>query len=253
MRIPQAIFTSLRGDRISGYQLAVKSEGIGEELAHELNTWGPAHDSLLDEMTDEPSVNFHPLGPEHFCLSLTRSAGAEYSERAGARIYTQMFVLPREGLARFDNNPLLILRTLESAGRVEVHDEVPQNLRALPLVGRAGEADKHSLEKILRKLTPEALSNLASTVLENPSVGLASSLPPRSLFSALLQLVPPEDRLKISFTTGLRHSPRRPFRLFLLPSDPIALRQFQRQSNVTVVELPPHSSSPKGSKLMKAK
>ena len=111
----------------------------------------------------------------------------------------------------------------------------------------------HGLEQILQRLAPEALSNLATTVLENPSVGVSSSLPPRSLFSALFQLVPPEDRLKVSFTTGLRHSPRRPFRFFLLPSDPTARRQFQRQSNVTVVELPPQSSSQKESKRMKSK
>lgn len=246
MRIPQAIFTSLRGDRIAGYQLAVKSEGIGDDLAQELNTWGPAHDSLLDELAEEPSVNFHPLGQVYFCLSLTRPAGAEYSGRAGARVYTQMFVLPREGLARFDNNPLLILRALETAGRIEVYDEVPPMLRPLPLVGRAGEADMHGFEQILMNLSPEALSHLATTVLENPSVGLASALPPRALFAALFQLIPLEDRLKVSFTTGLRHSLRRPFRLFLLPNDPLARRQFQRHAGVTVVELPPKSNSLKG-------
>ncbi|MBC7852560.1 MAG: hypothetical protein IAF94_03905, partial [Pirellulaceae bacterium] len=86
MRIPQAIFTSLRSQKISGYQLAAKSSEIGDELARELTVWGPAHDSLLDETALEPSVNFHPLGQDHFCLSLTSSAGAEYSSRAGARV-----------------------------------------------------------------------------------------------------------------------------------------------------------------------
>ena len=171
MRIPQAIFTSLRGQRIAGYQLAATSDGIDDELARELTSWGPAHDSLLDESTEEPSINFHPLGLDHFCLSLTSSAGAEYSGRAGARIYTQMFVLPREALARFENNPFRILRVIEASGRAATHDEVPPRLRSIPLVGKAGEADLDNLEQILEQLGPEPLTNLAAAVLDSSSVG----------------------------------------------------------------------------------
>ena len=243
VRIPQAIFTSLRGEQFAGYQLAAKSGEIGEDLARELNTWGPAHDSLLDEKSGEPSVNFHPLGREHYCLSLTSSSGPEYSGRAGARIYTQMFVLSQESLARFENNPLLILRTLEAAGRVIVHDELPPTLRSVPLVGRAGEADMGDMERVLEQIPPEALTELVTAVLESSCVGLAMSIAPLCLFSALFQLLPQEDRPKVSFTTGLRHSVRRPFRLFLLPEDPAIRRQFQRQSDVKVVELQPKKAS----------
>lgn len=237
MRIPQAIFTSLRGQRLAGYQLAAKSDEIDDELARELNAWGPAHDSLLDEAADEPSINFHPLGTEHFCLSLTSSAGAEYSCRAGARIYTQMFVLPREALTRFDNNPFLVLRAIEAGGRAAIRDDLPPRLRSLLLVGRAGGVEPSSLGELFEEVEPASLTDLASTVLESSSVGLATSLPAGPLFSALFQLVPLADRLKVSFTTGLRYSPRRPFRLFLLPGDPTARRQFKRLSGVTVVEL----------------
>ena len=239
MRIPQAIFTSLRGQKLEGYQLAAVSDGIGDELARELNVWGPAHDSLLDETADVPSVNFHSLGEELFCLSLTSSAGAEYSGRAGARIYTQMFVLSREALQRFDNNPWLILRTTLAAGRAGIFDDLPPRLRSLPLIGRAGEAHLGSLEQLSKELDPKLLSSLAAAVLEAQSVALATPLEPRLVVSALFEILSPEDRLKVSFTTGLRHSPRRPFRLFLLPHDPAALRHFHRQPGVSVVNLEP--------------
>lgn len=238
MRIPQAIFTSLRGEQFAGYQLAARSAEIGEDLARELVNWGPAHDSLLDEESGVPSINFHPLRGESFCLSLTSSAGSEYSGRAGARIYTQMFVLSHEALARFDNNPLLILRTLEAAGRISVFDELPGVLRSVPLVGRAGEADLGCLERVLEQIPPEGLTNLVTSLLESSSVGLDTSLAPRALLSALFQLLQPDERLRVSFTTGLRHSPRRPYLLFLLPQDPVTRRQLQRQTGVTVVELP---------------
>lgn len=237
MRIPHAIFTSLRGERLEGYQLAATSEEVTKELARELNTWGPAHDSLLDEHSLEPSVNFHPLSGDYYCLSVTRSAGAEYSGRAGARIYTQMFLLSPEALARFGNNPFLIRRAIQAAGRELVLADPLSRLRSFPLVGRAGDSDSGDSEQQGEQVSPEALQRLASTVVENPAVALATLGSPATLFAALFQRLTPEHRLQVSFTTGLRHSARRPFRLFVLPSDPAVRRQFQRQIGVTVFEL----------------
>ena len=234
MRIPQAIFTSLRGERLEGYQLAAKSEEISDDLARELNTWGPAHDSLLDAA--EPSINFHPVSQDCFCLSLTSSAGAEYSGRTGARIYTQMFLLSREALARFDNNPFLIRRAIQAAGRELVHAELPGRLRSIPLVGRAGSADG-TCPDLRGQLDPDALRDLAKTVVENTSVALVTAVPAAALFALLFDRLAPDHRLRASFTTGLRPSPRRPFRLYLLPPDPAVRRQFMRQTGVTVVEL----------------
>jgi len=235
MRLPQAIFTSVRGQKIAGYQLAARSEEIGEELAHELTVWGPAHDSLLEEDTDEPSINFHPLGPDHFCLSLTRSAGEEYSGRGGARIYTQMFVLTREALARFDHNPLLILRAIETSGRLITFEDIPDRIRSIPLVGRTHEATALDGDEL--QVETDSLAPVAAAVLKDESLGVATSLPPRRFLSLLLRQIPREERLKVSFTTGLRPSPRRPFRLCLLPSDPVARRPFLRQAGLTVFEL----------------
>src|SRR5687767_6025430 len=110
MRLEQAIFTSTRGSRLNGYQLAARSNGVSEELAKELTTWGPTHDSLWDTRHDARSVNFHPLSTGTYCLSCTTIAGEEYSGRGGGRIYTQMFVLPGEALTRFAHDPFLILR-----------------------------------------------------------------------------------------------------------------------------------------------
>lgn len=238
MRIPQAIFTSLRGQKLAGYQLAAVSEGIDDDMARELNVWGPAHDSLIEEAPEEPSVNFHPLGEENFCLSLTRPAGAEYSGRKGPRVYTQMFILSHEALAQFDNNPWLILRAILAAGRASIYDEPPSALRLVPLVGRAGDSNP-AVQQFLQQVTEESFLGLAATVLKKPSVGLATLHSPRLVVSALFHLLAPKDRLKVSFTTGLRHSARRPFRLFALPRDVVVRHQFERLQGVTVVEFNP--------------
>src|SRR4029079_17911031 len=98
--------------------LAATSPGIKPDLAKELTLWGPAHDSLWHTQPGARSINFHPLAGGEFCLSCTTLAGSEYSGRGGGRVYTQMFLLTGELLARFANDPFLILRAIEGAGMV---------------------------------------------------------------------------------------------------------------------------------------
>src|SRR5437763_11404572 len=141
MRIEQAILPSIHGSRLNGYQLAATSSGITPAQAKELTVWGPAHDSLWDTRCDARSVNFHPLSDGAFCLSCTTLAGAEYSGRGGGRVYTQIFVLNRDALAQFANDPFLVLRALSAAGRLVVFDQVLSMLPSVSLLVQGIEAD----------------------------------------------------------------------------------------------------------------
>jgi hypothetical protein len=235
MHLPQAIFTSLRGPRLDGYQLAARSAEIDDELARELNAWGPAHDSLLNPREGAESINFHPVaGGAWYCLSRTIVAGAEYSHRSGGRIYTQMFLIPPEGLARFGNNPFLILRALRAGGRLMVHQELPERLRPLPLVGRSPGTELAS--------APDAeqaadLIELERAVRHSPSVAVLGTTEAEPWFAALFRRLPADERLHVSFSTGLKPTGCRPFKLFVAPPDPVQQRQLCRQSGVSIVQL----------------
>lgn len=233
MRVPQAIFTSLRGKRLDGYQLAARSDEIDDDLARELQTWGPAHDSLHDPRCE--SINFHPVMSEAwYCLSRTVCSGAEYSGRSGGRIYTQMFLLPPEGLARFANNPFLVLRALRAAGRLVVFADIPQKLRSLRLVGRAVENQNEPDES---ELPAEALSALADALRNSAAVAVHGGAA-EPWFSALFDQLTPDVRRDTSFSTGLKPTMGRPFKLFVAPKDPAQQRQLGRQSGVRIVTLP---------------
>src|SRR5688500_15486534 len=102
--VEQAIFTSARGERMAGYQLTSRSSGIDDELANQLSNWGPAHDSLESRL-GRSSVNVHLLEGDRICIGYTQLAGAEYSGRAGGRVYTHSFILDRDALVPFQGNP----------------------------------------------------------------------------------------------------------------------------------------------------
>src|SRR5262249_9094325 len=141
MRLEQAIFTSVKSSRLEGYQLAAASSGVSPAIAQELTVWGPAHDSLWDTRRDARSINFHPRTTGDCRLPCTTRAGEESSGRGGGRIYTQMFVVPRRVLERFAFDPFLILRALSAAGRLVIHDTVPERLPTAPILGRSDKPD----------------------------------------------------------------------------------------------------------------
>jgi len=237
MRIEQAIFTSIKSSRLEGYQLAAASEGISPEQAKELTAWGPAHDSLWDTRCDARSVNFHPLSDGSFCLSCTMIAGAEYSGRGGGRVYTQMFVLSRDALAPFANDPFLVLRALSAAGRLTVLDKISNTLSSVPLLGRTVKADATLAHSIVEEVGEKIFHDVAQAVAAGGRVAVLTNGHVERLFQAVLHTFSDEQRLSVSFTTGLKDSPRRPFKLFVLPNDPATVRQSQRVSAAKIIDL----------------
>ncbi len=237
MLVNQAIFTSIRSDRNDGYQLAASSPGIPSEDAQELAQWGPGHDSLYSTSADSGSTNFHRLQSGKFCISRTVLAGHEYSGRGGQRVYTHSFLVDYEALARFAFNPIRIMDALFAAGRTDVIDTPPRQLDPIPLVGRASAVNTGVLQRVTSDLGAHKLASLLKAALDCSGLGIVSAVHPPRLFSALLDLLPPPHRTRFWFTTGLRVSSRRPFRLAVLPQDPEEQRRAVRQFRMTAVDL----------------
>jgi hypothetical protein len=237
MRLEQAIFTSVRSERLDGYQLAARSGDVTDELAQELTAWGPAHDSLWLTAPGTTSVNFHTLSQDRWCVSQTTLSGAEYSGRGGGRVYTQMIVLPRQAIERFAGDPFLVLRALTASGRVTVHEQVPRELPSIPLVGRASGEPFDWMPELAAKAGTKAMRELIEAALRNEPATVVTDLPVERLFQAVLHILQPAQRLDVSFTTGLRPATRRPFRLSMVPPDPSLIRQSPRSHQGKVIEV----------------
>jgi hypothetical protein len=237
MRLEQAIFTSVRSERLDGYQLAARSSDMPDELAQELTAWGPAHDSLWLTEPGATSVNFHPLSHDRWCLSQTTLSGAEYSGRGGGRVYTQMVVLPREAIERFAGDPFLVLRALAASGRITIHEQVPRELPSIPLVGRAAGEPLEWMPELVAKAGVDAMTELTDAAVRNELAAVVTDLPVERLIQAVLHVLAPQQRLEVSFTTGLRPSTRRPFRLSAIPPDPALIRQSPRSHQGKVIEI----------------
>jgi hypothetical protein len=247
MFIQQAIFTSARSGRHAGYRLVADSGAIDSADRRELTVWGPSHDSLLADHADASSVNFHPLPSGANCVSKTVCAGAEYSARGGQQIYTQCLVVPADALSRFGNNPFALLTAARAQGAVRVLSPIPERLEPIQLLGRASPVDRRLLEKIERSQGADWLPAAVQLALAAESIALVGPVPAETVLAAMLNCLPPRWRTACSFTTGLKYSASRGFRIFVAPEDVVDRRQTLRQTEATLLDSgnpPPLESSP---------
>jgi len=235
--IEQAVFTSAETDRQAGYQVVAASPGVADADLRELGIWGPSHDALCDPSPHAVSLNFHPLPSGAFCVGRTVPAGWEYSGRGGRRVYTQCLIVPPPLLTRFANNPFAVLRAATAAGAMRLYQQVPSRLEPVRLAGRAAAVNEALLERLASFPGPAWMAALVQAALGSKRVGVAGGPPGEQVLAGLLNCLPPPWRTQFPFCTGLRISPRRPFRLMALDGGPDDLRRIERLHGMTVLDL----------------
>lgn len=215
MLVEQAIFTSVRGRRSQGYHLVAQSPGVDSELSRFLCTWGPSHASLLCDSPLAESINFSAITPEWYALSRTTHGGPEYSGRGGLQVFTRFLLLRRKQLACFQNDPLALVRTARTLGHLRLHLAPPDQLEPIDLPDHTMMLREQSscnailpMDEVMRIL--QFQNRVAILGLSDPYPTLAQ----------IFRNTPSADRLNLSFTTGLKPSVHREFRLhFLLSAD----------------------------------
>jgi hypothetical protein len=235
--IEQAIYTSAVTERGAGYQVVAQSPGLHDEDARELAVWCPSHDSFLEWGPEAVSYNFHPLPSGAFALSRTVPAGWEYSGRGGVRVYTHCLIVAPEVLLRFSNNPFALMRAALASGMLDIRDPLPSRLESITLVGGATAVDQNLLIELANRPGPAAMAAFVQAAREAVCLAVGGPTQPEKLMAGLLNCLPLTHRTEFSFSTGLKFSPRRPFRLVALPNDPAERRWLEHHNNVTSLDL----------------
>ncbi len=209
MQIEQAIFTSTRSRKSQGYHVVAVSAGITEPVSRSLATWGPSHSALLSDEPDAESLNYHAVGSDWLAVSRTVHGGPEYSGRGGFEVFTHFLLFRPEQLQGYHNNPLQFARTAQALGYLRFQANVADSLPSIDLpdhtimdVPSSPERTPVPLHDVLRILK---LQNRVAVL------GLADPLPTLSL---ILKELPVSERLGLSFSTGLRLSVDRDFRIY---------------------------------------
>ena len=234
--VEQAIFGLLATDRAAGYQVVARSPGVSEADARELAVWGPTHDSMLASSPEAESLNFHPLPSGAHCVSLT--AWVDWNHNGmGQSVSTRCLIVPPEVLARFGNNPFALVCAASANGDWQVGDLHGMKLGPLTIAGGAAAVDQPLLGQLAVDPGPENMAALVQSACEATRLAVCGTPSPAQLVAGLFSCLPPECRLEFSFSTGLKFSPQRPFRIVALSGDSAQRQWVAHYPNVTVLEL----------------
>ena len=213
MLLEQAIYTSMESSRGRGYHLVSRSAGIDNDWATQLNRWCPSHASLLKSDNNASSLNFHQLNRDHFVLSRTTHGGPEFSQRGGLQVVTLILILRRDQLIGYSNNPFAVARTARSLGHLRWDNRYPALLPKIEL------PDTASSEQIIppKLYRFPMLDQLESLLLSEEQVAIVTENQGLGAIEAILTQLQPSKRCSLSFTSGLKPSRHRPFRIHVIP------------------------------------
>lgn len=245
--VDQAIFTSARTTRKDGYQLVAWSPGISAEDARLLAVWGPAHDSMLVDDPADVSINFHPLGENKYCVSRTMLGSLEYSGRGGLQVYTHCFILSRAGLLQFHNDPFRVLIAALAIRDLRPGTALPTDLSTLQMLPCGPAVQPELIEAVQAPSQQQAVVAWMHHVLSYPKLIFAGGCSD-STFMALFNLLPVAVRPLFTFSTRLRYSPRREFRLIGLVNDTEEQKKAARHEGCPIFSWDSPNRSPEASR-----
>jgi hypothetical protein len=233
--VEQAIYTLVDADPEAGYQVVASSPGVYAADVRELTVWGPSRDSMPDADRRTESFNFHPLPSGAYCVSRSKPAGWERS--GGQRVFTHCLIVPPEALSRFANNPFALVQVMsENDLWLDPGSPCPR-LKAFAPPDGAAPVDQVLLRQLATAPGPRSMALLMQQVCNSLCLALAGPVEPVSVMAGLFSCLPLECRLEFSFSTGLKFSPWRPFRIVTLSDDPAERLWVASYPNVTVLDL----------------
>jgi hypothetical protein len=144
----------------------------------------------------------------------------------------------------FANSPFRLLKAVEAQepGVDERTAAASGEMPALEVPAAANIVDEFLLLGLLRTLGSEALLSLLNLALSCSHLGVAAGAFRNRLTAGMLSCLPVGCRTEFSFTTGLKYSSQRPFRLSCLPDDAAECRRLSRRYGVEVWSLQQQSA-----------
>jgi len=245
--VEQAIFTSARTSSKDGYQLVAWSPGISSEDARQLAVWGPAHDSMIVDDPSDVSLNFHPLAEHKFCVSRTVLGSAEYSGRGGRQVYTHCFVLDAASFLKFQNDPFRVLSAALAIHDLRPGAKLPSDLPSLKMLPSGPPVDAGLIRFFDSPVQQQSLVAWTHHAMSSKKLLFTGGYNDRFL-TVFFNLLPVSIRPYFSFSTRLRYSPRRNFRLVGLANDLEEQKKAARQEGCSVFQFDSPARTPEASR-----
>ncbi|MGD9126649.1 MAG: hypothetical protein PVH19_04650 [Planctomycetia bacterium] len=222
--IEQAIYTLVRPsdptpgqktEKPNRYGVIAASPNVDLADIEAIADWSPRAEDMLDTSSAGVSFNFYPLPSGSYCISRSTMHGWEYGTGSPHFAYTQCLIVPRSKFVSFANDPFAVLRAAIAGGIFEIQHHTSQELEPLRLSGESPPVDATLLNRLRENPGIDWLTSMVQAALDSQRLVLYPIDAARHLLAGLLQCVPVECRPEFSFSTGLRDTLNRPFRIIV--------------------------------------
>lgn len=222
--VDQAIFASSAQGRVQGYQLIARSAGIDDHTAATLRRWSPSHQGLARTAENASSLNFFPLGDHRFAIARTAYGKSEYSARGSRQIATRYLIVTGDYLRQFQGDVYRLVTIACALGLLRYLPDVTGTLPTAPLPASSILAGDSPATSSLDGQSRQMIPAVRDLLTRGRYVAVTGERRPELLLQHILASFPLEERLGISFATGLSHSTQRRFRLGFFASSDTELR-----------------------------
>lgn len=231
VEVEQAVFTSCANGSVQGYQLVSRSPGIDERVAQALRQWSPTHNGLESADKDACSINFFPIDKKRVAIGRTLFGLSEYSSRGSLQTVTLYLVTSLDHLMAFNGDAWVMASIARSIGLLRFDRNISAKLPtalmpsstilgATPVTCSDKQAAEQSIELMNRG------RQVAVVGVDNPT----------PILRLIIHQLNIQQRLAMSFATGLQHSCQRKFQLEFHKSASTDLRYSLSQDNISIVQ-----------------
>ncbi len=228
MQLRQAIVSSPGSRALKENELVSSSDGIDDALVKAICRWSPGRSGL--SYGQKQSINFFQPDPDTYALS--RSVGElGRLQEDGRRIISKVVLFELSQLELYRNNIALLSYVLQSSGLMNLQ---PFSAEVLPLLEVPDRAFA-SLGELARSEFAGETERVGHAVALHHRVVVLGLANPLAFMCSFLASHPMCDRLRYSFSTGLKVEEERQFSIQFFPeSDPDLVRELAGQQIRTI-------------------
>jgi hypothetical protein len=198
-------------------------------MARELERWGPTEGALISRDDDASCFSFFSVADGWFAIGRTIYGVPEYSGRGSLQVTTFFLVVRHDQFAAYESHALALAYTALALGYLRLIDLTADTLPLIDLpsfpfsAAQPIRSGKSAFEISPGKSTAGKVS---PAELSQGRLAIMGARDPAATAYQLISSMPRDQRSTLSFCSGLRPSPLRPFQLHVYgKSTPALLRQ----------------------------
>jgi len=240
------------------HEFLAVSRGIEPMDLSEISAWSAGNGELLSASPEAFSWNFHPLPSGFFCLSRTSHLEFLFPQAVAGEVFTHGILVPSLLLKDYANNAITLFHHLEKLGLwragLEVarqlwNQEIPNRpkdehfpnaeilpvLKTLTMDGGAEIVRFGSLSAFVRSTGIRRFTSMLDQILGNVTTIITGNAQPEIFLECLLDVLPIGCRTDFSFSTGLKFTQKRLFRIVCLGTAIHEQERVRRRFNLPAI------------------